>query len=103
MYLNINNERHGCRAPRQEPGVYYKILMDDVYALPELPLAGTFKLMSEDGFELASISSSDYERQEISGSWLIFTNLPEPEDEPEEPDENASADEVLNALLGVEE
>lgn len=102
MYLLIDNERHGCRAPRREPGVYFKILMDDAAALPELPLAGTLKLMSEDGFELAEIKTADYKAQQLAGAWLIFTNVDEEPEDPDEDPEEASADDVLNALLGVE-
>lgn len=95
MYIKINNERYNCSR---------RILRDDevnYMGIQTEPIVGdTVTLCRDDGFEMAVDHVDGFARRIYSGTTLTYTNKPEPEPAPEpEP----TADEVLNALLGVNE
>lgn len=95
MYIKINNEHYPCSRRIVSDGeVKYLGIQTE-------PVIGeTVELFRDDGFEMAVDAVSSYARRIYSGTTLTYTNKPEPEPAPEpEP----TADEVLNALLGVNE
>lgn len=99
MYLIINNARYTAKRRYRPKG------KDEVKYLGVTPepedISGAVKLYRDDGFLMCTDSAGDYARREYSGNTLTLSNEPEPvETEPVEPE--ASTDEILNALLGVE-
>ena len=103
MVLNDGTNNYPISKPYHVPTVWYKVMLDNPEQIT-LPLSGTVTVESNDGFILAEINTADYARQYIEGKWLVFSNLPEPEpDTDPEPEDEPDADDVLNALLGVDE
>lgn len=100
MYLNYKETKYPCTASVGDTMRYY--------GLPEdfpAPVDAEIILCADDDFELRRDNPADYLRQTFEGGVLTLTNTPEPEPvEPENPGEiEPTADEVLNALLGVTE
>lgn len=102
MYINYNNMKYPCTC-RPASTMVYSGLSNDFPA----PVNGEIVLCADDGFVLRTDNSADYLRQTFEDGVLTLTNAPEPkpvEPKPEpEPEEELepTADEILNAMLGV--
>lgn len=96
MYLKINNKNYPLRRRKltAQSVTYY-----GVETIPEA-VSGTITMYRDDGFEMSTDDADSYARQVKSGTTLTLTNEPEPEPQP---DPDPSADDVLDALLGVSE
>ena len=100
MYIEYKGNKYPCNASVGKTMKYW-LLPEDFPA----PVEGEVILCADDGFELRRDNSADYLRQTFANGVLTLTNAPEPVPvEPSEPmEEEATADDVLNALLGVTE
>jgi hypothetical protein len=101
MYIAYKDKKYPCNASVSVTTMRYWNLPEDFSA----PVDGEIILCADDGFELRRDNSADYLRQTFANGMLTLTNEPEPVPvEPEEPVEpEPTADDVLNALLGVTE
>lgn len=99
MYIEYNGNKYPCKADVvTDVSAKYWNLPEDFPA----PVEGEVILCADDDFELRRDNSADYLRQTFEGGVLTLTNAPEPVPaEPSEPE--PTADDVLNALLGVTE
>ena len=101
MYITYKENSYPCECDVGSTMVYS--------GLPEdfpAPVDGEITLCANDGFVLRTDNSADYLRQTFEDGTLTLTNQPEPvePEEPEEPvEDEPTTDEVLNALLGVNE
>lgn len=94
MYIKYNGNVYPCKCRPAETMVYS--------GLPEdfpAPVEGEIVLCADDWFEMRTDNTADYARQTFEDGVLTLTNEPEPEPVSDE----ATTDEVLNALLGVTE
>lgn len=101
MYIAYKDKKYPCKASVSETTMRYWELPEDFPA----PVDGEIILCDNDDFEMRRDNSADYLRQTFVNGMLTLTNEPEPVPvEPEEPVEpEPTADDVLNALLGVTE
>ena len=111
MYIAYKDNKYPCKASVGKTMKYWNLPEDFpapvdgeiiLCANPEPAEDGS---IPENGFVLRRDNSADYLRQTFANGMLTLTNEPEPVPvEPSEPVEReATADEVLNALLGVTE
>lgn len=99
MFLAYKGNKYPCKC-RPGATMVYRGLQDDFPA----PIDSPVDLCRDDGFVLRTDNPADYLRQTFSGGVLTLTNTPEPEpvEEPE-PDNEPTAAELLDILLGVTE
>lgn len=98
MYLMINGNQHTCG---QRIVSSDTVMFLSVSPAPE-EISGMIEMYRNDGFLMSSDNADDYERKFHEGALLTLTNKPEPTVTPNT-DNEPSADEVLDALLGVTE
>lgn len=96
MYINYNGTKYSCFC-RPASTMTYKGLPDDFPA----PVDGEIQLCADDGFIMRVDNSGDYLRQIFEDGVLTLTNVPEPVEPEPEPESEPTADEILNAMLGV--
>lgn len=98
MYLLINNKKYkvGKRIVETDSIIYLSV--------PSKPteISGKIQMCRDDGFVLSEDESDAYARKEYSGTRLVLTNKPKVAPAPVT-DAEPTADEVLDALLGVTE
>lgn len=99
MYIKYQNTDYPCSCTAKKEEVKYIGLPSDF----PIPVSGKIAIYANDGFLMREDIVEDYLRQIWENGILTLTNTPEPEPipEPEEPEEVETADDVLNALLGV--
>lgn len=99
MYIKYNGEIYPCSCAANSNYVRYIGLPDNF----PVPVNGKITVYANDGFLMREDVAEDYLRQVWEDNVLTLTNEPEPTPEPvpEEPEETETADDVLNALLGV--
>ena len=99
MYIEYNGKKYDCGCKPRWGNMVYTGLPEDFPA----PVSDVIKLYSDDGFLMREDNPNDYLRQTFENCTLTLTDTPEPEPiEPVEPEEETeTADDVLNALLGV--
>lgn len=101
MYIIYKSLKYPCGFRQNRHAVYYTNLPDTFPA----PIDGEVKLHADDGFYMRTDNVANFLRQTWENNTLTLTNQPEPEPVPVEPSEpgehEPTADEVLNALLGV--
>lgn len=101
MYIKLDGKSYICGCKPKTNEIIYNGLTLDFPA----PVDGIIYLYSDDDFLIRMDNTKDYLRQEWNNGVLVLTNKkapePEPIPEPEEPKETETADDVLNALLGV--
>lgn len=98
MYITYENKNYPCKC-RPSATMVYRGLPDDF----PFPAVDEIVLCADDGFVLRTDIAEDYLRQTFEGGVLTLTNAPEPVPvEPVEPTEReATADELIDILLGV--
>lgn len=80
MYIQIGDKNYPCTNYRPAKGV--RAIFYGVEDLT-LPVEDEIILFADDGFELATIVTGDFERQVYEDGTLTLTNEPEPIPEPE--------------------
>jgi hypothetical protein len=80
MYIQIGDKNYPCTNYRPAKGV--RAIFYGVEDLT-LPVEDEIILFADDGFELATIVTGDFERQVYEHGTLTLTNEPEPESIPE--------------------
>ena len=98
MYLIINNQHYPLRRRKLTA---QSVTYFGMETMPET-VSGTITMYRDDGFEMSVDDADSYSRQVKSGTVLVLTNEPEPP-EPEPEVDEPTADEILNAMLGVTE
>ena len=97
MYIKYKGEIFSCSCAANDNYVRYIGLPTNFPA----PVSGKISIYANDGFLMREDVAENYLRQIWENGTLTLTNTPEPMPEPEEPKEVETADDVLNALLGV--
>lgn len=98
MYITYKNTNYSCKC-RPAKTMQYSELPEDFPA----PVDGEIVLCADDGFVLRTDNSADYLRQTFEDGVLMLTNTPEPVPEPEPVEPEPTAEEILDAMLGVTE
>lgn len=96
MYIKYKGEIYPCSCAAKDNEVRYIGLPADFPA----PVSGKITIYANDGFLMREDVAEDYRHQTWEDGILTLTNDPEPEPE-QETKETETADDVLNALLGV--
>lgn len=98
MYIQYQNEKYSCNCIIRENSISYTELPEN---FPET-VEGEMVLCADDGFELRIDNTKNYLRQTFENGTLTLTNVLEKEFDPEPlPEPEPTADELLNAFLGV--
>lgn len=99
MYIKYNETNYQCGCSINRDTIRYVGLPEDFPA----SVSGEIVLCDNDGFVMRADKVEDYLRQTFEEGVLTLTNLPEPViPEPIEPTEKEpTTEEILNALLGV--
>lgn len=96
MYIAYKGTKYPVQC-RPSATMTYRGLPDNFPA----PVSGRIDLCADDGFVLRTDMAEDYLRQTFEGGVLTLTNVPVPV-EPEEPvEQEPTADELIDILLGV--
>ena len=97
MYIKYKEAEYPCKCNIGTQSIVYANLPEN---FPET-VEGEIILCANSGFVMRTDNTADYLRQTFANGTLTLTNIPEVE--PSEPIEaEPTADEILNALLGVE-
>ncbi len=98
MYIAYKGARYPCKC-RPSATMAYRGLPEDFPA----PVSGDVVLCADDGFVLRTDRAEDYLRQTFEGGVLTLTNAPAPVPvEPVEPaEQEPTAEELIDILLGV--
>lgn len=100
MYLIINGNKHivSKRIVKENEIRYLSVT-----PAPE-NVSGVIKMYEDGGFLISEDNADNFERWTHTGTLLVLTNIPEPVPTPEpETEPEPTMDEILNALLGVDE
>lgn len=98
MYLMINGNRHTVsRRVVKSNEIRYLTVTPE----PET-VSGNIQMFDNNGFMISEDNADNFLRSTYAGTLLILTNIPEPVPAPVEPvPYEPTADEILNAMLGV--